>query len=128
MGGTILATHMYIFECCFRPTSGHEFIFYLCIQLNLFCVWDRIRTYGGIYFSLGRLTVCCLKPLGHPNILFSTMSLVSDSNQQHLLYKSNALPIELTRRNAPKQFIFTPYLGLYRNLLSMASSFKRIQF
>lgn len=32
------------------------------------------------------------------------------------------------RRNAPKQFIFTPYLGLYRNLLSMASSFKRIQF
>lgn len=32
------------------------------------------------------------------------------------------------RRNAPKQFIFTLYLGLYRNLLSMASSFKRIQF
>lgn len=56
------------------------------------------------------------------------LSLVSESNQQHLLYKSNALPIELTRRNAPKQFIFTPYLGLYRNLLSMASSFKRIQF
>lgn len=32
--GTTLATHMYIFECCFKLTSGSE------------CVWNRIRTYG----------------------------------------------------------------------------------
>ena len=33
--GTTLATHMYIFECCLRPTSGCEFISFLYIQLIL---------------------------------------------------------------------------------------------
>lgn len=50
---------MYIFECCLRPTSGCE------------CVWNRIRTYGAAK-PHGRLTACCLKPLGHPNILAGT--------------------------------------------------------
>ena len=40
----------------FFPTSGCE------------CVWNRIRTYGAAK-PHGRLTACCLKPLGHPNIL-----------------------------------------------------------
>lgn len=61
-GGTTLATHMYIFKCCLRPTSGCE------------CVWNRIRTYGAAK-PHGKLTACCLKPLGHPNILAGMVGL-----------------------------------------------------
>ena len=60
--GTTLATHMYIFKCCLKPTSGCE------------CVWNRIRTYGAAK-PHGRLTACCLKPLGHPNILAGMVGL-----------------------------------------------------
>ena len=38
-----------------HPTSGCE------------SVWNRIRTYGAAK-PHGRLTACCLKPLGHPNV------------------------------------------------------------
>ena len=55
---TTLVTHMYIFGCCLRPTSGIAFgIGFEPME---------------VLISLGRLTVCCLKPLGHPNIFAGT--------------------------------------------------------
>ena len=37
-------------------------------ETHVWGVWNRIRTYG-VAKPHGRLTACCLKPLGHPNIL-----------------------------------------------------------
>lgn len=64
---TTLVTHMYIFECCLHPTSGCE------------SVWNRIRTYGAAK-PHGRLTACCLKPLGHPNV-FAKIYKISDNSK-----------------------------------------------
>lgn len=108
-----------------RPTSGS--------------VWNRIRTYGAAK-PHGRLTVCCLKPLGHPNIVqryikiseipnFQRTFLWSrrESNSPRNLAKVPRLPWNMPPQMRLRNLIFYRAVTYLWNLLSLASYFNRYQ-
>ena len=52
----------------FFPTSGYEYLYLLLLYILLiFFAFGVGFEPTEVLISFGRLTVCCLKPLGHPN-------------------------------------------------------------